>query len=304
MKRLIRLAAAFTFACFAGPAVAGQPQAQVSVEQAFEQLKAYDYGQSRRPLAMLELEIARSSADPQQGRTMAERLTAVLGDPKATVAAKRFVCQWLPLVASDAQVPVLAQMLDRAETADMARRALQAVPGEASAKALRQALGSAKGKTLVGVVNSLGVRRDAGATAALDDLLGGRDKAVAAAAATALGQIGTKEALAALEKAEKGATALLLDAIRDAQLRAAASGDAGARSVALRLYKRLGDETMPTRWRLAAMSGAMRVGGQAAWPMIRQALVSDDAVLRGAAANLLRKTPPRIPTSVLARELA
>ena len=303
MKRSIQLGCALALAWLAGSAAAEQPQAQVSVEQAFEQLRAYDYGQSRRPLAMLELEIARSTADPNQGRTMAERLTAVLSDPKATLAAKRFVCQWLPLVASDAQVPVLATMLETAETADMARRALQAVPGEASAKALRQALGSAKGKTLVGVVNSLGVRRDAEAAAALADLLGGRDQDVAVAAAIALGQIGTKEALAALEKAEKGATALLLDALRDAQLRAAASGDAGGRSVALRLYKRLGDETMPTRWRLAAMSGAMRVCGQAAWAMIRQALVSDDAVLRGAAANLLRQTPPRIPTFVLAREL-
>ncbi|HUU90833.1 MAG TPA: HEAT repeat domain-containing protein, partial [Phycisphaerae bacterium] len=301
MKPLIRLAAAFAFACFAGPAVAGQPQARLSVEQAFEQLKVYDYGQSRRPLAMLELEIARSSADPQQGRKMAERLAAVLTDAKATLAAKRFTCQWLPLVASDAQVPVLAKMLDTAETADMARRTLQAIPGEASATALRQALGSAKGNTLVGVVNSLGVRRDAGAAAALANLLRSRDKAVAAAAATALGQIGGQEAMAALEKAEQGADPALLERLRDAQLRAAASGDAGP--AALRLYKRLGDETMPTRWRLAAMSGAMRVGGQAAWPMVRQALESDDALLRGAAANLLRGEPSGIPTSVLVREL-
>jgi type 1 glutamine amidotransferase/HEAT repeat protein len=301
MKPLIPLVAAFAFACFAGPAVAGQPQAPLSVEQAFEQLRAYDYGQNRRPLAMLELEIARSTADPKQGRKMAERLAAVLTDAKATLAAKRFVCQWLPLVASDAQVPVLAKMLDTAETADMARRAIEAIPGEASAGALRQALGRLKGDALVGVVNSLGARRHARATAMLAELLRAPDKAVAAAAATALGQIGGQEAMAALEKAEDGADAALLDALRDAQLRAAASGGAGP--AIFRLYKRLGHETMPVRWRLAAMSGAMRTCGQAAWSMIRQALASDDGVLRGAAANLLRQTPPRIPTSVLAREL-
>ena len=301
MKRWIRLGAALALGWLAGPAVAGQPEVQISVDQAFEQLKAYDYGQSRRPLAMLELAVARATADPQRGRRMAERLAAVLTDAKATLAAKRFVCQWLPLVASDAQVAVLVKMLDAAETADMARRALQAIPGEASAGALREALGRTQGKTLVGVVNSLGARRDAGAAAALAGLLRAPDKAVSAAAATALGQIGGQEAMAALEKAEEGADAALLECLRDAQLRAAAC--AGAGPAALRLYKRLGDETMPTRWRLAAMSGAIRVCGQAAWPMIRQALASDDGVLRGAAAALLQQTPPKIPTSILAREL-
>jgi len=301
MTRWIRLGLALVLVWVAGRAVAEQPDVPLDVRQAFEQLKAYDYGQSRRPLAVLELQIARCSADPHERGRMAERLAAVLADPKATLAAKRFVCQWMPLVASDVQVPTLATMLDRAETADMARRALQAIPGAASAEALREALARLKGKALVGVVNSVGVRRDAEATAALANLLGGRDQDVAAAAATALGQVGTADALAALEKAETRAAAPLLDAIRDAELRAAASGRTGP--AAFRLYRRLGDETMPTRWRLAAMSGAMRVCGQAAWPMIRQALASDDAVLRGAAANLLRHTPPRIPTAVLAREL-
>jgi len=68
------------------PAGAAEPQEKLSLDQAFEQLKVYEYGQSRRLLAMLELEITRATADPARKAQVADRLAAVLTDPKATVA--------------------------------------------------------------------------------------------------------------------------------------------------------------------------------------------------------------------------
>ena len=87
MNRLVRIGAVLVFLLIAAPAGAGEPQEKLSLDQAFEQLKVYEYGQSRRLLAMLELEITRATADPARKVQVADRLAAVLTDPKVTVAA-------------------------------------------------------------------------------------------------------------------------------------------------------------------------------------------------------------------------
>jgi hypothetical protein len=77
MNRLVRISAGLAFLLIAAPAGAGEPQEKLSLDQAFEQLKAYEYGQSRRPLAMLELEIIRATADPARKAQVADRLAVV-----------------------------------------------------------------------------------------------------------------------------------------------------------------------------------------------------------------------------------
>ena len=64
-----------------------------------------------------------------------------------------------------------------------------------------------KGRPLVGVIGSLGVRRDAKAVDAMAKLLADSDADVAQSAARALGKIGTPEAAKALEAALAGAPA-------------------------------------------------------------------------------------------------
>ena len=58
-----------------------------------------------------------------------------------------------------------------------------------------------QGAALVGVIGSIGVRRDPQAVPALVKRLGDSDPEVAQAAARALGKIGTLDAVEALEKA-------------------------------------------------------------------------------------------------------
>ena len=305
MKHVIPLAAVLAFACFVCPAWAAQPQAQTSVEEAFEQLKAYEYGQNRRPLAMLELAIVRATADPEQGRKMAARLAAVLTDAKATLAAKRFACQQLQVLGAETHVPLLAGMLDTAETADMARRTLETIPGEAAAKALREALGKLKGNALVGVVNSLGVRRDAKVTDALAELLRSSDPDVAAAAAVTLGKIGTADAAAALQKAEAGTRAEQLAVVRDAALRCAEHlADAGKTADAEAIYRRLWQSNAGVSWRLAALTGLARACPDKAAPLLVEAFGGKDPLLQAAAANLLVQTPGKAATTAIVEQLS
>jgi HEAT repeat protein len=81
----------------------------------------------------------------------------------------------------------------------MARYGLEPIPDPAVDDALRAALGKVKGRTLAGVIGSIGVRRDAKATDALAALLQDPDEDVAQAAARSLGRIATPAAAQALQ---------------------------------------------------------------------------------------------------------
>ena len=83
----------------------------------------------------------------------------------------------------------------------MARYALEPIPDPAVDSALRDALGKLKGRPLIGVIGSIGVRRDAKAVDLLCRLLKDNDADVAQAAARALGSMGTAAAVEALEDA-------------------------------------------------------------------------------------------------------
>lgn len=121
------------------------------------------------------------------------RLIAVLKSD-APKAEKAITCKRLVIFGSKEAVPALATLLPDAELTSWARTALEAIPGPEAAKALQDALDRTTGRTLVGVINSIGVRQDAGAAGALYVKLKDKDAAVAEAAAVALGCIGTPTA--------------------------------------------------------------------------------------------------------------
>ncbi len=89
-------------------------------------------------------------------------------------------------------------MLADPQLASWARIALEAIPGPAADAALRRALGKLQGNLLVGVINSIGVRRDPKAVSGLVKKLKDADPDVASAAAVALGRIGGTKAAKAL----------------------------------------------------------------------------------------------------------
>jgi HEAT repeat protein len=118
----------------------------------------------------------------------------------ASEADKALVCKKLAIKGSAAAVGDLAKLLANERLASWARIPLEAIPGPEADAALRAAAGSLSGRLLVGVINSIGVRRDAAATSLLEGRLGDADAEVAAAAAAALGKIGTPAAAAILAK--------------------------------------------------------------------------------------------------------
>ncbi|MBM4035009.1 MAG: hypothetical protein FJ291_24975 [Planctomycetes bacterium] len=290
----------------AGALLAAEPP--LDAERAFAQVPAYDYGQPDRALHFLELEIVRAATDAPKKAQLAERLGAILADARSTHAAKVWCCQQLLLVGTEAQVPILVKLLDDEKLAEMARFTLEGIPGEASLAALRTCLDKFKGMPLVGAVNSLGIRRDAKSASALAKLLTSSDPLLAAAAAEALGKIGSAEAAAAL-------AALPLPrgegrgegAFHDAQLRCAqllaAAGDAANAPLAEKLYEQVWASKRPVAWRLAGLSGLVKVSKEKATPIVLEALGSDDPLIQASAVQLTKELPGEKVTAALVQRL-
>ena len=124
--------------------------------------------------------------------TEAKRLIAVLGSDAATFEKAR-AAQQLAILGDKEAIPALAALLGDEKLAAYARSGLESIADPAAGDALRKALGKVKGKLLIGVINSIGVRRDAKAVAALGELAA-KGSDVAGAALMALGRIATPEA--------------------------------------------------------------------------------------------------------------
>ncbi|MBI5280824.1 MAG: hypothetical protein HY858_04010 [Candidatus Solibacter usitatus] len=117
------------------------------------------------------------------------KLVAILKDAGASVYAKAKACQRLAVVGDKNAVFAIAPLLANPHLSHYARTALEPNPDASASAALRAALGEVKGNLLIGIINSLGVRRDQAAIAPLAALLPGQDPAVSQAASAALARI-------------------------------------------------------------------------------------------------------------------
>ncbi len=154
------------------------------------------------PIATLALLLACAPLSSAQEQT--EQLEA-LKNPDATLAQRQDACRKLALIGTAESVPALALLLGDPELSHMVRYALEPIPDPSVDAALRDALHTVKGRPLLGVIGSIGMRRDEQAVPTLAKLLADSDPAVAGAAARALGGIGTAAAAKALQSKLEGA---------------------------------------------------------------------------------------------------
>jgi HEAT repeat protein len=117
------------------------------------------------------------------------KLVALLNDPRASVYAKARACQRLAVIGDRTAVPALGSLLTDPQLSHYARIALEPNPDQSAGEALRNALGEVQGRLLVGVVNSIGIRRDREAITALETLRHHSDAGVSRAAGAALARI-------------------------------------------------------------------------------------------------------------------
>lgn len=224
----------------------------------------------------------------------------------ADLKEKADACRMLSQVGTAKAVPVLAGLLGDEKLSHMARYALEPIPSPAVDDALRDALGKLKGPTLVGVIGSVGVRRDAKAIPVLAKLLGDADPETAQAAARALGKIGTAEAAKAIEEALPATAAGNKVAFCEGLFRCAeALAKDGQAKESLAIYDRLRVlPQAPQQVRGGAIRGAILGRGKDGIALLVEAIGSDDYVLTAAAARTAIEMPGPEVTAALARELA
>ncbi len=233
----------------------GKGAEMAELQELLEKVKTYDWGQSRLALTEVSEIIKKAHSSPTELRQIEKSLLDVLTSD-STRAGKQFVCRELSIIGTGQSVSALSNMLIDEETSDMARYALERIPGTAVDEALRSALRKANGKPKVGIINSLGQRRDRRAVRALSRLIDNSDKMVAIAAAAALGQIADSRATKALADAKDKTSGKLQMVVLDSYLRCADQlVTDGQKAQAMAIYNELRKEGMPGPIRTAAAAG-------------------------------------------------
>ena len=295
---------AFILSCAALSAtILSTPAAEkMPPEDAWKALPKYEHGQDMAALLAIDGEVIRAMAMPATRAACAARLAGALRDPAATLAAKQYVCLQLRQAGTVAEVPLLAEMLTKAETSQMARYVLELIPGPESLAALRGALGTLQGELLTGVINSVAARKDAQAVAKLSELASGSDPKVAAAAFWALGTIASPEANAFVADRVKGAEIPTPASVAVPALRCAeAFRAAGAADQARAIFDKLGQKGQPVGTRHAALEGLLRLPREASEATIIAWLESGDADERLVAAGHLASLSEKRFEALVAR---
>jgi HEAT repeat protein len=210
-------------------------------------------------------------------------------------------CRQLSVIGTRRAVAPLAALLADEELSHMARYGLEPLPYSEVDEAFRESLRTLTGRQLVGVIGSIGVRKDSRAVKLLAPHLNEADPDIAQAAARALGSIGTPAASRTLEAA--------LDNVSDENRLAFAEGllrcaEQLPRGGARRAYDRLRAEDSPHQVRAGALRGAIIVRGNNGLPLLRESIRSDDLILVHAALRASREMDGAQVTAALTDTLS
>jgi HEAT repeat protein len=232
-------------------AQAPTPAPLPTLEQSFDALKGYKPADDPTVLIPIDQAVMGVHGNPAARAALEQRLAGYLGASSSSVA-RSFVCRELAIIGSAASVPGLAPLLLDDELSVFARHALERIPGPEADKALRDAIAKSKGRTRIGIINSVAVRRDPRSVSLLVKAANEEPEATAAAA-KALGEIGTTESAKALETFRGKGTPAERLAVADAFLicaeRLIVSGE---RAQAVKMIEPLTDSPQPAHVRLAA----------------------------------------------------
>ena len=228
------------------------------------------------------------------------KLIAKLQDANASLKDKVDACRQLAIIGGKDSIAPLAALLGDEKLSHNARYALERNPDPAVDEALRDALGKVKGRPLVGVITSIGVRRDAKAVPAMAKLLNDPDVMVAKAAARAMGNVGTIEAADALQKFLPNAAAERRLDVCEGLLRCAERfATDSQKDKAIAIYDQLRALDGAHQVRAGALRGAILARGNDGLTLLQENLRSKDYILFSAAVQTSQAMPGPVVTKAL-----
>jgi HEAT repeat protein len=259
-----------------------------------------------KKLSILILALCSGFVPAVRAASEAELIAILKSD--APPAEKAITCKRLAIYGGKDAVPLLAPLLADEHLASWARIALEAIPDSAAESALLDSLGKLKGKLLIGVINTLGVRRDPVAGAALVEKLKDNDPEVVAAASVALGRIGGHPAAQALVPLLESAPAAVRPAVAEgcilcAEQYLADSKSADAATDAKLLYDVVRRANVTKQKTIEATRGAILARGNAGISLLVEQLQSADRAFFNMALRTAREIPGREVAKILVAEL-
>jgi type 1 glutamine amidotransferase/HEAT repeat protein len=262
-----------------------------SLDVLLKDISEYEYDVSQAPLHEIDEYLRNIVYFQEELKQYEEHFISFL-QSDATPVGKFHICRKLAQIGTAQSVPVLARMLTNEETSYMARYALESIPVAAADQALRQALKTTTGKIKIGIINSLGRRRDENAVEDLKDLIKDSDTTTAVAAVAALGQIATPLAAQVLEQELDTTNTDLKPRVLDAYLKCADRlADQGRKKQSFKMYKQLSAEDAPTPIRIAALRGIIAAEPDELHEVIDGTLTVGDIQMLTAAIALVGEIP-------------
>ncbi len=232
-----------------------------------------------------------------------DQLLATLAS-KAPAAEKNNACRALKNVGTQKAIPALAALLNAEELGHPARLALESMPYLEASAALREAVGTTSGRLRSGVIDSLGERRDPQGVPVIAPSLADSDPQLIAAAAWALGKIGTSEAAVALQSARGHADGNRRATIGQGLLLCGRTMMRnGKPSEAAAIFAELSAAGEPKTVRLGALVGGALTAGSKRPEVVRSLLADNDPLACMAGAQTLPDLPGA-ELQAVAKELA
>ncbi|HEX3717309.1 MAG TPA: HEAT repeat domain-containing protein [Verrucomicrobiae bacterium] len=236
------------------------------------------------------------AADPSEET----RLIAVL-QSDASSYDKAAGCAELKRIGTKESVPALSALLADEQLSQLARYALEPMPGPEAGEALLVALPKTSGSNQIGIINSLAARHQPDAVPALGKLLFGNDLDVTVAAAEALGRIGGTKSLSKLEAVSPLSSGRVHAAEIDGELWIANQLLAqGEMRPARKTFQRLYDSEKNDGVRGAAFRGLILSAGKRGITLMSDAIAGSDVASQGAALQIASKLKGAAVTIALA----
>lgn len=224
---------------------------------------------------------------PAEREALGKLLALKATDASVPQPARVWMVRQIEYMGHAEVLPALTQLLNGndAELRECARRALEKNPAPEASIPLRQSLESASDAAWkIGLIHSLGERRDAASAALISRELA--DTAAGNAAAWALGKIANPAAVKALWP-----FANRLHAAGEALIEAATRRlNQGETSAAKAIAKELYGQTQTPSLRAAAVIILAQTDARGVWPMIKEMLGSHDPRCQQAAITAARVT--------------
>ncbi len=264
---------------------------QVSFGDVWRDIAGYEYGDDPNPCAQAELLLQETPVD--RYGAIERKLIAVAASKDATQTGKAVTCRFLQQIGTEKCIPAMSGLLSDEILSDYARGVLERLKCAAADKAMRNALDKAPDKAKVGILGSLGERRDKKAVKPAAKLANSSNPAVAKAAIHAIGKIGGMRAARCLSSMKPAKE--LVPVRMQAMVQCA--GSLSGRDAVFLCEKVLAGPSGP--WRIAALRELTKADAAKASDLLADAIKGDDLKLRRGALSIVADTKSRELTTAM-----